>query len=38
MEKVDKYFIYNETNKPIHNKIIKPVTTSPKIEHACNLQ
>ena len=36
MKKVDKYFI--ETNKPICNEIIKPIITSPKIEHACNLQ
>ena len=36
MKKVDKSFI--ETNKPIYNKIIKPILTSPKIEHACNLQ
>ena len=38
MKKVDKYFIYNETNKPIYNEIIKPIMTSPKIEHALNLQ
>ena len=36
MKKVDKSFI--ETNKPIYNEIIKPILTSPKIEHACNLQ
>ena len=36
MKKVDKYFI--ETNKPICNEIIKSIITSPKIEHACNLQ
>ena len=36
MKKVDKYFI--ETNKSIYNEIIKPILTSPKIEHACNLQ
>ena len=35
-EKVDKSFI--ETNKPIYNEITKPILTSPKIEHACNLQ
>ena len=36
MKKVDKSF--TETNKPIYNEIIKPILTSPKIEHACNLQ
>ena len=38
MKKVDKYFICNETNKSIYNEIIKPIMTSPKIEHALNLQ
>ena len=36
MKKVDKYFIYNETNKSIYNEIIKPIMTNPKIEHALN--
>ena len=36
MKKADKSF--TETNKPIYNEIIKPILTSPKIEHACSLQ